>query len=882
MNLKNDELKNLANLDVNVYVRKDSGACEENVKIKIVVPLLILLGYNTQQDMDFEHNVQNKKADIALIFDNKPKLLVETKDLDAQLEHHVNQALNYAYLNGIEWVMLTNGTEIRIYKSFIPGFDTNDRKLFETSLQRLVEDFDVLEGYVGKEHILEAKKLNEKVESLRENITVKNLVDDLSKCREKLFKDLFAQFKDRYESDSQFRDTIDNWAIEVKMDVSDSGLVEKLCREGAYALINRVLFLRICEDKGHVKSKLTKDAIQQWRQMVVKPSNMLKLAFDEIGEQFEGLYKSPIFDSMNFEDINWNSETIQYILDKLGEHDFSKITKDILGKAYEAHISIQERKQLGQFYTPDAVIDYILDRVELSTEKKIIDPACGSGGFLMKTYDRLRKMYLDGGWAQDLIHSKILENNIFGVDINPFATQLTVMNLLLKDLDHPTAKLNIVEGDSLEKKLDNAFDLDTFHTTSPVAKVTKGERRASLVKLLANRPYDIVISNPPYGYRGIIPEDRKKYFRQNYSEIFKGSFDLYQFFIIRGFDLLAKGGKLGFIVPNTFLSKPSSIKLRDFLLKNAKILEIVELGQSAFDVPTVESIIFIVEKTPTNKDDTNEITVRQGKVLEDKKTIQILRSSSIKQNSFWQNTDLIFNIWQSNIINKIRIDSINLGDLAHITVGINTGYIKDVLVSDKKRGDNFHKMLAGDEIGRYSITWGGKWICYDGELVKSYGKQGRSLPPEWVFTKPKILIQRTRRGMKRKLNATFDGSGYYNLNRLSNIIIKDEKISPKYILAILNSNLMDYYFQNYFNEYEVKPYHLKQLPIKIGGQDTQEDLIKLVDKLLELQQSLGLENDKLKKERLNAEVNRIDELIDEKVYELYGFVERDEKLRFLK
>jgi len=93
---------------------------------------------------------------------------------------------------------------------------------------------------------------------------------------------------------------------------------------------------------------------------------------------------------------------------------------------------------------------------------------------------------------------------------------------------------------------------------------------------------------------------------------------------------------------------------------------------------------------------------------------------------------------------------------------------------------------------------------------------------------------------------------------------------------------MDYYFQNYFNEYEVKPYHLKQLPIKIGGQDTQEDLIKLVDKLLELQQSLGLENDKLKKECLNAEVNRIDELIDEKVYELYGFVERDEKLRFLK
>ena len=876
------DVNSLANLDIDKYVRKASGACEENVKIKIVIPLLNLLGYSTQQDMDFEHHVQNKKADIALIIDNKPKLLVETKDLDEQLNNHVDQGLNYAYLKGIEWVMLTNGLAIRIYKSFIPGISNpKDRLLFETTIQQLPEAFDNLTELVSKEHIQEAKKLSEKAESIRENITAKILVDDLSKCREKLFKDLLTQFKNRYESDEEFKGIIDAWALDVKMDVTDPELIDKLCREGAYTLINRVLFLRICEDKGHIKSKLSKDAIVKWRLMVEKPSNLLSLAFNEIGEQFEGLYKSPLFDSINFEDINWNAETINFTLDKLGEHDFSKITKDILGKAYEEHISTQERRRLGQFYTPDCVIDYILERIGLSSKKKILDPACGSGGFLMKTYDRLKRQYLEAGWAEELIHNKILENNLYGIDINPFATQLTVMNLLLKDLDHPTTNLHIVEGDSLEKKLDNAFDLDTFHTTSPVAKVTKGERKTSLVKLLAKRPFDIIVANPPYGYRGIISEVKKKYFRQNYSEIFKGSYDLYQFFLMRGIELLGNGGKLGFIISNTFLSKPSSIKLREFLLKNTKILEIVELGQSAFDIPIVESIIFIAEKSPISKEDNHEVIVRKGEALEDKKTIQIQRTSSVKQRLFWQNADLIFNLWEPDVITKIRMDTVDLGSLAHVMVGINTGYIKDVLVSDKKRGDNFHKMLAGREIGRYSISWGGQWICYDSDLVKSQGKLGRSLPPEWIFTEPKILVQRTRRGMKRKLNATYDENGYYNLNRVSNVIVKDKKVSPKYILAILNSSLMDYYFQHYFNEYEVKPYHLKQLPIKIVGEDSQEDVITLVNEMLKLTQKLGLESSQLKKEYLREEINKIDSLIDLKVCELYGFITKEDTLPFL-
>jgi predicted type IV restriction endonuclease len=120
----------LASLDVDKYVRKATGKCEENVKVKIVIPLLELLGYSVQRDMDFEHHVADKRADIALLFDNKPKLFVESKDLDENLDDHIHQALNYAYQKGVDWVILTNGVDIRVYKSYISNIPPKDRKIF--------------------------------------------------------------------------------------------------------------------------------------------------------------------------------------------------------------------------------------------------------------------------------------------------------------------------------------------------------------------------------------------------------------------------------------------------------------------------------------------------------------------------------------------------------------------------------------------------------------------------------------------------------------------------------------------------------------------------------------------------------------------------------
>jgi predicted type IV restriction endonuclease len=134
MKKRQEDIETLAFLDVDKYVRKAAGKCEKNVKVKIVIPLLQLLGYSVEKDMDFEHHVANKRADIALLLDYKPKLFVESKDLDEDLDNHIHQALNYAFEKGVEWVILTNGIEIRVYKSFIPNTPHKDRQIFSTTL----------------------------------------------------------------------------------------------------------------------------------------------------------------------------------------------------------------------------------------------------------------------------------------------------------------------------------------------------------------------------------------------------------------------------------------------------------------------------------------------------------------------------------------------------------------------------------------------------------------------------------------------------------------------------------------------------------------------------------------------------------------------------
>lgn len=872
------DIQVLAFLNVDKYVRKASGKCEENVKIKIVIPLLKLLGYSTEQDMDFEHHVANKRADIALVLDDKPKLFVESKDLEENLDDHIHQVLNYAFDKGVEWVILTNGIEIRVYKSFIPNIPHKDRMLFSTTLPSLPQTFDALVELVSRDSLQEAKKLTEKAESVRENITAKILIGDLAECRKRLFSDLFAQFKARYESDSKFKEIIDSWAADVKMDISDPALIEKLCKEGAYTLINRVLFLRICEDKGHIKAKLSKDAITKWREMVENPAHLLDMAFKDISSHFEGLYKSALFDAINFEDINWDKNTIDFILDRLGEHDFSTISKDILGKAYEQHISREERKQLGQFYTPDFVIDYILDQVGVSPEKKIVDPACGSGGFLMKAYDRLRKQYLEQGWAEEAIHGEILVRNLYGIDINPFATQLTVMNLLLKDLEHPTNVMNIVEGDTLDKIYDG-LDMDILHREAPISRITENTKKVSLVEMLRNRPFDIVVANPPYiGRSTYFSPEEKGRLKAQYS-CATGKYETYHFFIERGIDFAKEGGFLGLIVPHTWLVLEQAKALRNLVLNTCKVVSITSVLIRVFDA-AVDNIILILQRECDGKArDSNVIRI----ATLDEHSQALVRE--IPQANWKESREQVFDIYLEQetleLIKRIEENCVRMETICDVRDGIIAGRTKDVAFSPNKLDNTYHRILFGKEIDRYEISWSGMFVCRDKakltkiELERTGNRGiGLRLRDDEIFHRPKILTRKT----SDRLIASYDEEGYFYEQTLHGTSVKSKEYEVKYILALLNSSLFDWYYRNHpFQKKHTFPQvrisMLKNLPIKKVSLQEQELVVGLVDRIRSLKKQQDDSAFADHREAIQKEIDETDKEIDEEVYKLYGLTE---------
>ena len=875
-------LSDLVSLNVDKYVRRAEGKVEENVKIKLTLPLLQLLGYDVQKDMDFEHHIRNKRADIALMFEGMPKLIVETKDLDEDLDHHVDKALDYAFKKGVDWVILTNGIEIRLYKSFITGVPPIDRKIFLTKLDELPQTFPGLEERISKENLKTATRIVKDAEEVRENVTANILIKDLAECKQRLFLDLSDQFKIRYKDDQKFKEIIDAWADRVNMSLDDPKLIDKLCTEGAYTLINRLLFLRICEDRGHVKPKLHKEGLKKWKQMVERPSRLLGLAFREIAEKFEGLYKAPLFDDIRFEDVKWNEETVNFVLGTLGEHDFSQITKDILGRAYEQHITKKERKELGQFYTPDFVIDYILDKMEVAPDKKVLDPACGSGGFLMKAYDRLRQIYRKEGWAEENIHDETLSKNLYGIDINPFATQLTVMNLFLKDLDHPSSHVNIAEGDSLER-LENSFDFDYFDKESPLNKVTTSNKRFSHGMVLKQMPFDIVVGNPPYisfGVRGSRDTAQRKrnllnLLREKYPNSAEYKISIYAVFMQRGIELLKLGGKFGFIVPDSFLLGRYFSKLRRYILNNCAIEEIVFFLKDFWKYGIVGRPVIIIlrKEADERKRKSNKLTAKLYSTSDDINQGKF-KSYSYPQSYFekapYNRFRLFFDKASKSFVTKMEKDAIPLGGedgVVTIHVGVRSKVGQKKIVSESKRGKNWQRgLISGGQIQRYSLKYEGHFINIDPELLWAGGWD-----PKLVSSK-KLLLRKTG----DSLIATYDDKGYYHLDNSHSIVLANTDFNLKYILAILNSKLMNHYYHLISLELgrtlaQTDIETIEQLPIRKASKITQKGIVKLVDKILLLNEQLQKAKTGKQVEDLKKEIEIIDEKIEKKVKKIYGF-----------
>lgn len=342
----------------------------------------------------------------------------------------------------------------------------------------------------------------------------------------------------------------------------------------------KILFIKICDEN----EKLNQFSIssEEWNDLKAgKAKHSVVERISSIFEQTKQVYQD-IFDSDDR--IRISPIALGFTINKLQGISLLTSSQDAKGLAFQKFLSHHEKDGRGQFFTPEPVIDFCIEMMQPKPNEKIIDPACGSGGFLMSVLK-----YLQNNNSK-LDISEIISKNLFGSDINKSIARIAKMKLLLE----ANGKTNILCTNSLE-------DLDSL-------KLAFGQRSSS-----NSEGFDIVLANPPFGAKITNSSTLSKfdlgYKWTNLNGEYHKTKSVYPnqnaeiLFIERCLQLLKEGGKMAIVLPNGNFENPSLEYLRYYIKLKAKILAIVNLPQETF-IPFgtgVKTSLLFLEKDSPNK-----------------------------------------------------------------------------------------------------------------------------------------------------------------------------------------------------------------------------------------------------------------------------------------
>ncbi len=698
-------------------------------------------------------------------------------------------------------------------------------------------------------------------------------------------------------------------------------------------IIDRIIFLRISEDRG----------IETYGQLRdLQNSDNIYQQLCAVFQRADDRYNSGLFHFLPEKDraelpdtltlkLHIDDDRLRGILKRLyypdSPYEFAVLPIDILGQVYEQFLgkvivltpahraTVKDKPEVkkagGVYYTPTYIVDYIVRNTvgELLKEKtpkqaarlRVLDPACGSGSFLIGAYHYLinwhREWYLQddaakhtkeiyqgpgGQWHLTIGEKKrILRNNIFGVDIDNQAVEVTKLSLLLKVLEgeseqslnttlrlfHERALPDL--GDNI--KCGNSLVGPDFYHNQQISLLGEDERfrintfdwQSGFPEIMRSGGFDAVIGNPPYSYRNATEKKLRPYYLAKYTAA-EGNFELYKVFMERNIELCRPEGMVGMIVSATFVILPTFEKLRRILLEN-ELVQLAPLGPKVFKKATVDTAILVVKKVrSSNKHKT--IVVTPSSPLELPRT----SGYTVRQARFETNDGVVFDYRLSDLaaetVERLLKEFPNIETGYEFGVGINTGYIRRDLVADRKIDSRYHRMLPGSGISRYGKVETDGWIMYDPEFVRCRGSRGRTLPAEYLLSSEKILVVRTRNlSLERRIVATIDATGAYNLNRLSNIVAR-ENYSLRGLLGILNSQLFQWLFAARFFDYEIKPVYLRAAPL---ADSNDSNLEKSVSEMLVLTEKLDAVRTDHERTVIERQIRAVDQAIDSRVYELY-------------
>jgi adenine-specific DNA-methyltransferase len=238
----------------------------------------------------------------------------------------------------------------------------------------------------------------------------------------------------------------------------------------------------------------------------------------------------------------------------------------------------------------------------------------------------------------------------------------------------------------------------------------------------------------------------------------------------------------------------------------------------------------------------------------------------------------------TKILDKVNCESLPLGEMCEMKDGIHTGNIRGKLILDQKKNNECKRLITAESINRYSVKWQGLWVDYRKKVINRDKGEYGSLRDPRIFEAPEKLLTALF-GLRPEV--AYDNKRLYANNSVKIILAKDKDVNLKCVLAMLNSNLMMFYYRTFFSSTHVRggyiqfyPQDFLRLPIKKISERERTELTKSVDKMLSLNEHFNKLGEKKTDERmkLEDEMKKTDSEIDDLVYKIYGISEGERRV----
>jgi len=657
------------NFKLNLKAYKNPSYKEEQLKQEFLNPFFKALGWDVDneqgaapqyRDVIFEDSIKvgggTKAPDYCFTLSGVRKFFVEAKKPSVDIKIGIQpsyQLRRYAWSAKLPVSILSDFEELSVYEA-----RSRPRKNESPAVGRIL--YYTFEDYVDK--------WDEIYNIFSKEAVLKGKFDKFAEGTKKK--------RGTQEVNDEFLSEIENWRdlLAKNLALRNEDLSVDGLNYAVQQIIDRIVFLRMCEDRGietqeQLKSLLDHENIyDKFCKLCIKADEKYNSGlFHFKKEKGRNTPHDDLTMALKIDDgvLKTIIKSIYYP----SPYEFSVIPVGILGNVYEQFLGkvirltaghrakVEEKpevkKACGVYYTPQFIVDYIVKNTvgklckgktpNKVSELKILDPACGSGSFLLGAYTYLLKWHLDyytnlsdkkrlkdkiyqgkgGEWFLTIQEKKqILLNNIYGVDIDPQAVEVTKLSLLLKVLEGenkdvieaqqklfreralPDLESNIKCGNSLIGS-DFYYDAGCELSGDDVQRVNAFDWELEFEEVMENGGFDAVIGNPPYIRIQAMKEwapVEVEFYKKQYLAASKGNYDIYVVFVERGLQLLNEKGLLGFILPHKFFNAKYGEPLRSLIAEDKCLDKIVHFGdQQIFARATTYTNLLFLNKSANRK-----------------------------------------------------------------------------------------------------------------------------------------------------------------------------------------------------------------------------------------------------------------------------------------